>query len=81
MPSIVSRPLKIETDVERTGPVVDNIKSEASRTGQEFRDLSNAKVAPDTTTATGQPLTYYHSLLYSLLSVSVLSNTLTLTAS
>ncbi|PLN86424.1 Reticulon-domain-containing protein [Aspergillus taichungensis] len=50
------------------GPVVDNIKSEASRTGQEFRDLSNSKVASDTTTATGQPLTYYHSLLYSLLS-------------
>lgn len=54
----------------KTGPVVDNIKSEASRTGQEFRDLSNSKVASDTTTATGQPLTYYHSLLYSLLSVS-----------
>ncbi|KAL5344163.1 Reticulon-domain-containing protein [Aspergillus crustosus] len=50
------------------GPIADSIKSEASRTGQEFRDLKSAKVIPSTTTATGQPLTYYHSLLYSLLS-------------
>ncbi|KAL2817991.1 Reticulon-domain-containing protein [Aspergillus cavernicola] len=50
------------------GPIADSIKSEASRTGQEIRDLKSAKVVPSTTTATGQPLTYYHSLLYSLLS-------------
>ncbi|KAJ0413950.1 Reticulon-domain-containing protein [Aspergillus carlsbadensis] len=50
------------------GPIADSIKTEASRTGQEFRDLKSAKVVPSTTTATGQPLTYYHSLLYSLLS-------------
>lgn len=50
------------------GPLADGIKSEASRTGQEFRDLKSSKVVPSTTTATGQPLTYYHSLLYSLLS-------------
>ncbi|KAL4863641.1 hypothetical protein BDV12DRAFT_25631 [Aspergillus spectabilis] len=50
------------------GPIADSIKTEASRTGQEFRDLKSAKVIPSTTTATGQPLTYYHSLLYSLLS-------------
>ncbi|RDW65710.1 uncharacterized protein DSM5745_09449 [Aspergillus mulundensis] len=50
------------------GPVAETIRSEASRTGQEIRDLKSAKVIPSTTTATGQPLTYYHSLLYSLLS-------------
>ncbi|KAL2869735.1 uncharacterized protein BJX67DRAFT_370575 [Aspergillus lucknowensis] len=50
------------------GPVAESIKAEASRTGQEFHDLKSAKVVPSTTTATGQPLTYYHSLLYSLLS-------------
>ncbi|KAL4780310.1 Reticulon-domain-containing protein [Aspergillus varians] len=50
------------------GPIADGIKSEASRTEQEFRDLKSSKVIPSTTTATGQPLTYYHSLLYSLLS-------------
>ncbi|KKK13491.1 cwl1 [Aspergillus rambellii] len=47
-----------------TGP----IKSEVSRTEQESHDLKNSRVVPSTTTATGQPLTYYHSLLYSLLS-------------
>ncbi|KAB8277178.1 Reticulon-domain-containing protein [Aspergillus minisclerotigenes] len=50
------------------GPVVDHIKSEAARTEQELRELKNARVTPSTTTATGQHLTYYHSLLYSLLS-------------
>ncbi|KAJ5174229.1 uncharacterized protein N7482_000106 [Penicillium canariense] len=49
-------------------PVIDNIKSEASKTSDEFRDLKNARVTPSTTTTNGQPLTHYHSLLYSLLS-------------
>ncbi|KAJ5814555.1 Reticulon [Penicillium riverlandense] len=49
-------------------PVVDNLKNEASRTTDELRDLKNSRVTPSTTTATGQPLTHYHSLLYSLLS-------------
>ncbi|EKV07065.1 hypothetical protein PDIG_75790 [Penicillium digitatum PHI26] len=50
------------------GPIVDHVKSEVSRTGDEFRDLTNSRVTPLTTTADGQPLTYYHSLMYSLLS-------------
>ncbi|GLI81843.1 hypothetical protein PoHVEF18_010235 [Penicillium ochrochloron] len=49
-------------------PVVDNLKAEASKTSSEFRDLKNARVTPSTTTNNGQPLTHYHSLLYSLLS-------------
>ncbi|KAJ5779844.1 Reticulon [Penicillium paradoxum] len=49
-------------------PIVDNVKSEASRTGQELRQLQDSRVTPSTTTADGQPLTYYHSLIYSLLS-------------
>lgn len=39
------------------GPIADNVKSEVSRTGEELRDLSNARVTPSTTTADGQPLT------------------------
>lgn len=39
------------------GPIVDNVKSEASRTGDELRDLKNSRVTPSTTTADGQPLT------------------------
>lgn len=39
------------------GPIADNVKSEVSRTGDELRDLSNARVTPSTTTADGQPLT------------------------
>ncbi|OOQ87265.1 putative cwl1 [Penicillium brasilianum] len=49
-------------------PVVDNLKAEASKTSNEFRDLKNSRVTPSTTTTNGQPLTHYHSLLYSLLS-------------
>ena len=36
---------------------MDNIKTEASRTEDEFRDLKNSRVTPSTTTSTGQPLT------------------------
>lgn len=39
------------------GPVVDKVKSEASRTGDEIQDLKNTKASPSTTTATGQQLT------------------------
>jgi hypothetical protein len=39
------------------GPVVDNLKAEASKTSSEFRDLKNARVTPSTTTNNGQPLT------------------------
>lgn len=38
-------------------PVMDSIKTEASRTGDEFRDLKNSRVTPSKTTSTGQPLT------------------------
>ncbi|KAA8649681.1 uncharacterized protein ATNIH1004_002352 [Aspergillus tanneri] len=41
-------------------------KSEAP--GQELRDLKTSRLTPPVTTATGQPLTHYHSLMYSLLS-------------
>lgn len=36
---------------------MDNIKTEASRTGNEFRDLKNSRVTPSSTASTGQPLT------------------------
>ncbi|KAJ5918044.1 hypothetical protein N7454_010419 [Penicillium verhagenii] len=49
-------------------PIVDNVKSEVSKTTGEFQDLKNTRVTPSTTTSNGQPLTHYHSLLYSLLS-------------
>ncbi|KAJ5769603.1 hypothetical protein N7520_004162 [Penicillium odoratum] len=50
------------------GPVVDNVKSEVSKTTGELQELKNSRVTPSTTTENGQPLTHYHSLLYSLLS-------------
>lgn len=49
-------------------PVIDTVKSEASKTSGELRNLKNSRVTPSTTTDNGQPLTHYHSLLYSLLS-------------
>lgn len=36
---------------------MDNIKTEASRTGNEFRDLKNLRMTPSSTASTGQPLT------------------------
>ncbi|KAL1966206.1 hypothetical protein VTN77DRAFT_4758 [Rasamsonia byssochlamydoides] len=54
--------------VNGANAVVDSIKTEASKTGDELRGLSDSRVTPSQTTSTGQPLTPYHSLLYSLLS-------------
>jgi hypothetical protein len=39
------------------GPVVDTVKSEASKTSGELRDLKNSRVTPSTTTNNGQLLT------------------------
>ncbi|KAJ5623586.1 hypothetical protein N7490_012191 [Penicillium lividum] len=58
-------------DILTKGPVVDNVKSEVSKTTGELQELKNSRVTPSTTTENGQPLTHYHSLLYSLLSVSL----------
>ncbi|PCG95720.1 Reticulon [Penicillium occitanis (nom. inval.)] len=48
--------------------VADNVAAEASKTTAELRGLKDAKVTPSTKTTTGQQLTHYHSLVYSLLS-------------
>ncbi|KAJ5797350.1 uncharacterized protein N7503_006646 [Penicillium pulvis] len=55
-------------DFVTKGPIVDNVKSEVSKTSGELQELKNSRVTPSTTTNNGQPLTHYHSLLYSLLS-------------
>ncbi|CRG90835.1 hypothetical protein PISL3812_07881 [Talaromyces islandicus] len=54
--------------VTKPASVADNVASEASKTRAEVQGLNATKVTPSTTTSTGQPLTHYHSLLYSLLS-------------
>lgn len=48
--------------------VADNVAAEASKTTAELRGLKDAKVTPSAKTTTGQQLTHYHSLVYSLLS-------------
>lgn len=53
---------------DKTGPVAQNVKAEASKTKNEFADLVNSRTTPDQPAATGQPLTHYHSLFYRLLS-------------
>jgi hypothetical protein len=51
-----------------TGPVATSIKNEGARTGNEFSNLAASRTAPGTQTATGQPLTHYHSFFTTLLS-------------
>ncbi|KAF9741123.1 hypothetical protein PMIN06_008338 [Paraphaeosphaeria minitans] len=55
-------------DTVANGPVAEKAKAEASATKNEFADLANSRQTPDQPTATGQPLTHYHSLFYRLLS-------------
>lgn len=55
-------------DTLQQGPVAENIKNETAKTSQEFDNLARARVKPETTAATGQELTHYHSMFYSLFS-------------
>lgn len=50
------------------GPVADKARTEVNTTKNEFSNLAAARQTPDTQTATGQNLTHYHSVFYSLLS-------------
>lgn len=55
-------------DTVQNGPVADSVRTESAKTSAEFRNLANSRTRPDQPAATGQPLTHYHSLFYSLLS-------------
>ncbi|OBT91683.2 hypothetical protein VE01_10249 [Pseudogymnoascus verrucosus] len=50
------------------GPVAENVKAEATKTSAELSALSASRQTPSTRTATGQPLTHYHSFFGSLFS-------------
>ncbi|MCJ1435299.1 hypothetical protein MMC27_004671 [Xylographa pallens] len=49
-------------------PVAESVKDQHAKTTSEFSNLANSRTTPDTKTATGQPLTHYHSFFYNLLS-------------
>ncbi|KAI9716289.1 MAG: hypothetical protein M1828_000385 [Chrysothrix sp. TS-e1954] len=51
-----------------SGPMAQNAKDQAAKTSSEFQNLANARATPDQPAATGQSLTHYHSMFYSLLS-------------
>lgn len=50
------------------GPVAENVKDQHAKTQAEFSNLAASRTTPNTTAATGQPLTHYHSFFYNLLS-------------
>ena len=52
----------------QNGPMADKARQETAQVQGEFSNLANSRQTPDTQTATGQPLTHYHSLFYTLLS-------------
>ncbi|KAK2757559.1 hypothetical protein FQN54_004528 [Arachnomyces sp. PD_36] len=56
------------TDTVAKGPVMTSVMNETAKTEDEIRGLQDAKTTPTETASTGQPLTHYHSLFYSLLS-------------
>ncbi|KAF2725763.1 hypothetical protein K431DRAFT_290272 [Polychaeton citri CBS 116435] len=51
-----------------SGPVAEKARTEADTTKNEFSNLAASRTTPDAQTATGQNLTHYHSMFYSLLS-------------
>ncbi|KAK3072174.1 hypothetical protein LTS18_014691, partial [Coniosporium uncinatum] len=52
----------------RDAPVTQKAQEEVNKTSNEFSDLASSRKVPDQKTATGQPLTQYHSMFYRLLS-------------
>ncbi|TKA82575.1 hypothetical protein B0A55_01215 [Friedmanniomyces simplex] len=52
----------------QNGPMADKARQETNQVKGEFSNLANSRQTPDAQTATGQPLTHYHSLFYTLLS-------------
>ncbi|KAI9672890.1 MAG: hypothetical protein M1829_004440 [Trizodia sp. TS-e1964] len=50
------------------GPVAQNIKAETAKTQSELGNLSASRTTPSQPAATGQSLTHYHSMFYTLLS-------------
>ncbi|MCJ1235791.1 hypothetical protein MMC14_003762 [Varicellaria rhodocarpa] len=55
-------------DTVSQGPVAEHVKDQHAKTTSEFRSLADSRTTPSQSTATGQPLTHYHSFFYSLLS-------------
>ncbi|KAL8709442.1 MAG: hypothetical protein Q9220_005825 [cf. Caloplaca sp. 1 TL-2023] len=55
-------------DTVSNGPVAENVKHQSAATSSEFRNLASSRTTPNSSTATGQPLTHYHSFFYNLLS-------------
>ncbi|KAF2227431.1 Reticulon-domain-containing protein [Elsinoe ampelina] len=50
------------------GPVAQKAREEANKTSNEFGNVAASRRVPDQKTATGQPLTHYHSMFYNILS-------------
>ena len=57
-------------DTISNGPVADVAKDQHAKTTNEMSRLANSRTTPNQSTATGQPLTRYHSFFYNLLSVN-----------
>jgi hypothetical protein len=51
-----------------SGPVAQNVKDQHAKTQAEFSNLAASRQRPINPTATGQPLTHYHSFFSELLS-------------
>lgn len=57
------------TDTSRTiGPVADKVREQHQKTSDELSNLYASRQTPNNPTATGQPLTHYHSFFSELLS-------------
>ncbi|RKF76193.1 putative cell lysis protein [Golovinomyces cichoracearum] len=50
------------------GPIVENLMDQSARTKADISNLATTRTSSTSTTATGQPLTQYHSFFHSLFS-------------
>jgi len=50
------------------GPMAEKAREEANKTSSQFSNVAASRQTPETTAATGQNLTHYHSMFYNILS-------------
>ncbi|KAL9623525.1 MAG: hypothetical protein Q9160_002206 [Pyrenula sp. 1 TL-2023] len=69
MDTIINHPITQNAkDTLTNGPVADSVRNQTTKAGSDISGLAQTRTTPNQPAATGQPLTYYHSFFYNLLS-------------
>lgn len=68
LPGLSVRHSSVADSLRTIGPVADKVREQHQKTSDELSNLYASRQTPNNPTATGQPLTHYHSFFSELLS-------------